>query len=303
MKEALANAGVDESVIKFTAPEVPIPTFISAEDLDGEAGEKYRSQAMKYNQEAQRNYRETMQTIMDWAEKNLPGGALDVNKAVQSAMTRIRKMSADKALDVPSVPLDFPSDEERKKMFQEIDGNGNGKLSLAELDLAVKRKWPQFDHKQAIIRAYKLADKDRNGFLTRNDDIRRCEFSRFLKYLELYVKYWHRFNEMDTDKSRSVDMGEWVRNAPRVLDLDEGELSLEELQQIFREIDIDNGGRILFDEFCMFAAKVFGDEELTSKNALVQRRWMPSQSKTWREAATAASWRQSHGRRQSVVAT
>jgi hypothetical protein len=36
-------------------------------------------------------------------------------------------------------------------------------LSLAEIDKAIIELWPQFDHKRALMRAYKAADRNGDG--------------------------------------------------------------------------------------------------------------------------------------------
>jgi hypothetical protein len=57
--------------------------------------------------------------------------------------------------------------DERDEMFSRIDGNGNGLLSLAEIDGFVKAEYPSEFHKQALIRAYKAADVSKDGFIER----------------------------------------------------------------------------------------------------------------------------------------
>ncbi|CAF1576844.1 unnamed protein product [Rotaria magnacalcarata] len=55
--------------------------------------------------------------------------------------------------------------DECKKLFQRFD-NGNGILSLTEIDRVVVHWYPEFGtNRQAIIRAYRAADSDRSGFI------------------------------------------------------------------------------------------------------------------------------------------
>ena len=49
--------------------------------------------------------------------------------------------------------------------FKKMDNNGNGLLSLAEIDKAVLHLYPSFNHKPALMRAYKSADKSGDGFI------------------------------------------------------------------------------------------------------------------------------------------
>ena len=57
--------------------------------------------------------------------------------------------------------------DERDEIFSRIDGNGNGILSLAEIDGFVKAEYPGEFHKQALIRAYKAADVSKDGLIER----------------------------------------------------------------------------------------------------------------------------------------
>jgi Ca2+-binding EF-hand superfamily protein len=50
-----------------------------------------------------------------------------------------------------------------------MDNSGNHKLSLAEIDKAVVELWPHFDHKRALMRAYKAADSDNDGYVERRE--------------------------------------------------------------------------------------------------------------------------------------
>ena len=70
--------------------------------------------------------------------------------------------------------LELPDKETRSALFQRMDYNGNGGLSLAEIDKAVVELYPEFDHKRALMRALKAADASGDGF------IGRSEFRRLL---------------------------------------------------------------------------------------------------------------------------
>ena len=62
-----------------------------------------------------------------------------------------------------------PAREELHKLWERFDYNGNGLLSLAEIDKLVREEYPQYDDKQALLRAYKFADQDGSGFITKNE--------------------------------------------------------------------------------------------------------------------------------------
>jgi hypothetical protein len=75
--------------------------------------------------------------------------------------------------------LTLPNKEARTALFREIDVNSNGGLSLAEIDKAVvsgqigrAMNCPDFDHKPALMRAYKAADTSGDEFIERREFLR-----------------------------------------------------------------------------------------------------------------------------------
>lgn len=88
-----------------------------------------------------------------------------------------------------------PEDKARRKeMFRQFDPNGNGYLSLAELDLGIKaiiRNEELFDAKPAIMRAYQSAKncvKSKKGDEYGDDYVQFPEFRLFLVYLRQYFE-------------------------------------------------------------------------------------------------------------------
>lgn len=289
MRTTLRRVGVPDEVISFLPPSTPVPTaHVKADGHEGEAGDAYREAARQYQDEARENYNNSMSNIMKWCDLNdIKGGSGAVSRAVTMSERELRWVS-EKAASTLVVPVDwgFPSMADRKKLFNEIDKNGNGFLSLAELDLAVRTQWTDFNHREALIRAYKLADMKsadgkKDGFLSWNDDEKKCEFSRFLKYLHLYVDYWRKFTEIDIDQDGCLERDEWRLKAGNLLQM---ELTDEELDLVFDDLDADGGGRVRFDEFCAWAAKAFGDMELQQATEIRTRQ------DTFKAARATATW-------------
>ena len=92
----------------------------------------------------------------------------------------------------PVAPLVMPDKAARGKLFHEIDVNGNGGLSLAEIDKAVvsgqigkAMHCPDFNHKPALMRAYKAADTDGDAFIERREFFKllKCVYRPFLLLL------------------------------------------------------------------------------------------------------------------------
>ena len=54
----------------------------------------------------------------------------------------------------------------------------------------------RYDHKPALMRAYKTADKDGNGFITRR------EFKKLLHFIGYFTDLWDTFEGMDMEGGR-----------------------------------------------------------------------------------------------------
>ena len=158
----------------------------------------------------------------------------------------------------------MPSKKERAALFKRMDNNGNGGLSLAEIDKAVLELWPEWDHKPALMRAYKTADVSGDGF------IERREFRLLLKYIVYFNELWDKFEEIDSDGDRRLSEDEFAHGS-RVVGLS---LSAEEAAAEFANVDGDGGGFVLFDEFCAWAARthLLGDEEEQAEAGRVGRK-------------------------------
>eukprot|EP00759_Apiculatamorpha_spiralis_P012713 PhF_6_TR19650/c0_g1_i1/m.28671 len=142
--------------------------------------------------------------------------------------------------------LEYPDAKKRADLFKRLDPNANGMLSLAELDKGIVELWPEFNNKPAIMRAYKATDTNGNGFISKK------EFKYFLKYLVFYHELWEKFDLIDTSDDRRITPEEFVKGF-KILRLPNK--TPEEAGEIFKQIDKNGGGFILFDEFCEYMVK------------------------------------------------
>mmetsp|Transcript_33855 Transcript_33855/g.40945 ORF Transcript_33855/g.40945 Transcript_33855/m.40945 type:complete len:225 (-) Transcript_33855:417-1091(-) len=140
--------------------------------------------------------------------------------------------------------LDAPSKEVCMKLFDVFDFNGNGMLSLAEIDRVIVQQYPPLDHKPALIRAYYASDKNKTGFISRH------EFRTMLSNVVYFNQLWDKFEEIDSNHDRKMSRDEWLSGCS-VVGVD---ASKKEAAEKFDEIDQNNGGTVLFKEFCAFCA-------------------------------------------------
>lgn len=147
--------------------------------------------------------------------------------------------------------------QERAKIFDGFDPNGNGYLSLAECDRGCRDILGLGDvlPKPVIMRAYQIskdiAQKDgKNMSKNAGDYIERNEFRLFLVYLNRYLQLWRMFSNMDDDNDRRMTYEEFEKGINKLI---EWGVTVEDPKAKFNEIDTNNGGVILFDEFSKWA--------------------------------------------------
>ena len=135
-----------------------------------------------------------------------------------------------------------------------FDVNGNGYLSLAELDKGIRDvlQLPElFNLKPVIIRAFNAAKTELKAKSKYGDDyVSKAEFKYLMEYLKEYTDYWIVFYEVDSSKDRRISLAEFQKAIPL---LQEYGLKIPNAKKAFDEIDTNKGGFILFDEFCHWA--------------------------------------------------
>jgi Ca2+-binding EF-hand superfamily protein len=138
--------------------------------------------------------------------------------------------------------------KELKSYWKQMDFNGNGIVSLAEIDKFVVEKFPVLNSKPAIMRAYKkttLKDGDGDAW------VEKKEFPAFLRNLLYFNCLFDAFDQIDTDDDRRVDFDEFKKGL-KVLDMN---MDDENIQIEFNLMDGNGGGYVLFDEFAAWASE------------------------------------------------
>eukprot|EP00977_Amphora_coffeiformis_P029830 scaffold42983_cov176-Amphora_coffeaeformis.AAC.1 len=141
-----------------------------------------------------------------------------------------------------------PSEDEIQVIFDEIDRNHDGLLSMPEVEKAMIQRKAEFDLKPTIVlRAFQKTDTDNDGKISRD------EFFKFIRLVSYYKNLSSVFDAMDTDRNRRLNKTEFLK-ASKVLEIDDPDA-------IFQEMDENKGGYIVFDEFCIWMAEKRHDED------------------------------------------
>jgi len=152
------------------------------------------------------------------------------------------------------------NDEEkakRKEIFERFDVNGNGYLSLAEVDKAMRDVLgcdELFDCKDAVNASFHYAKKrspaeDKYG----PEFLEFREFRLFLQTLRQYFEYFQAFSRIDTGDDSRVSKEEFCSEATKAALNKYVKEPIEDFEAEFEKIDENKGGQILFKEFIQFA--------------------------------------------------
>ena len=144
----------------------------------------------------------------------------------------------------------------RKKMWDAIDMNKNGYVSLAEFDRGVRDvlNLPQiFSLKKVLMRAYQASKAKIKGKAKYSKDyVEWLEFRILLVYLRQYFEYYVMFCRIDTSDDFKVNLQEFKKALPT---LEKWGIKMKNPEAEFKKIDRNNSGSIMFDEFSEFAIK------------------------------------------------
>ena len=135
-----------------------------------------------------------------------------------------------------------PKQDDMQALFDEIDDNGDGKLSMTEVEHAICHRKKKFNLKPAIVlRAFEKADSNKDGYVYRE------EFFMFLNMITYFNNLYQVFTLMDTNKDRHLSKEEFL-NAADILNVPNPEA-------VFEQMDEHMLGYIVFDDFCLWMAE------------------------------------------------
>lgn len=145
---------------------------------------------------------------------------------------------------------------ERIKLFNLIDLNRNGKLSVNEIHSGILKNiklYKILNCKTAIFKALEAVrfSRGEQSKLQQNDQfIVFSEFKKFLNFLKYYFEYYLMFEIIDSDSNKKIDVYEFTAALPII---QKWGLKIINPDKVFNEIDENGSGFILFDEFCHWA--------------------------------------------------
>lgn len=151
------------------------------------------------------------------------------------------------------VGMDIPAQTKRKELFRKFDVNGNGYLSLAEVDKAVRDVLmcdSLFKSKPAVLRAFQAARRA-NGHSAgaAGDYVQFNEFRTLLQGLRCYFELYAAFAKLDVSADGRLSIEEFRRGASKL----KPPIQPSEVDAEFERLDANGGGLVLFDEFAAWA--------------------------------------------------
>merc|ERR1712032_1304538 len=161
-------------------------------------------------------------------------------------MRRFRKLSAigKKCLHLVARSLDQKEVAVMTRHFMELDANGDGVLTLEEMEIGLEAAGVEFKELQAL---FEEADDDHSG------SIDYTEFLTMMMNRKLLMDKqacWEAFRVLDADGTRTVDREE-IKNYIE----GSGGVMTEELEEAIAKADADQDGSVDFEEFCSLIRK------------------------------------------------
>eukprot|EP00090_Calanus_glacialis_P031560 TRINITY_DN5238_c0_g1_i2.p1 TRINITY_DN5238_c0_g1~~TRINITY_DN5238_c0_g1_i2.p1 ORF type:complete len:184 (-),score=66.55 TRINITY_DN5238_c0_g1_i2:124-675(-) len=144
----------------------------------------------------------------------------------------------------------------RKELWEAMDVNGNGYLSLAEVTKGVRDVIAVdelFDAIPAINRSFHhCKNVSKNPSEHGPDFIEFREFRLLLQTLRQFFEYYQAFDRVDTGDDDRISKEEFTSDGLRSA-MEKWVGPIEDLEAEFDSIDTNGGGQVLFNEFIDWA--------------------------------------------------
>lgn len=200
--------------------------------------------------------------LRDTADNSLEG-ATNMDAAVSVGVVAKKKTYAEfERLEQRIKAIcNQPSNKGLKKLWSALDFNQNGHVSVAEVDKWLVTQYPLLNHKPAIMRSFqatKNADGKQKGHGA--DYVQKKEFKLLIVNIFFYNKLFWLFDQADEGNDLRLDLSEfrWCLKLCGV------RISPSQTRAEFDKVDTNQGGQILFDEFCHYLVNKRCPELMTS---------------------------------------
>eukprot|EP00966_Prymnesium_polylepis_P261638 6043903-Prymnesium_polylepis.1 len=164
---------------------------------------------------------------------------------------RDQTKDVDIASFIRKLPIGENAGEIQRKLFSRFDVNGNGHLSLSEVELGLRMMMGSSGETvvdalgPAIARAFHAA-KDSSTAGSSQQFVEFTEFRLLLVYLKRYTELLRLFDMIDTTDDRRINFQEFQAAMPQ---LQRWGVIVEDAAAEFAKMDADKSGKVLFDEF------------------------------------------------------
>ena len=154
------------------------------------------------------------------------------------------------------VGTDAAAKAARNKLWSTLDMNGNGYVSLAEVDrlMVVLQLGELAAAKPVLLRAFNASKGIKKSRSKLGDDyVEKREFRGLLVNLRYYLELFTMFQAVDATGDGRLEYAEFERAVPL---LESWGATLANPRAGFDAIDTDGHGMILFDEFAAWALRL-----------------------------------------------
>ncbi|KAJ0247854.1 calcium-binding protein CML27 [Hirschfeldia incana] len=138
----------------------------------------------------------------------------------------------------PAASVDIANPEELKKVFDQFDSNGDGKISVSELGGVFKAMGTSYTETE-LNRLLEDVDADRDGFINVDEFYTLCRSSSTASEIR------DAFDLYDQDKNGLISAPE----LHQVLNRLGMSSSVEECSRMIGPVDADGDGNVNFEEF------------------------------------------------------